>query len=90
VGHDVRLPVAGPDANTVRGLTYYDHRETPGLGGEIGNPSVAGRWQGRKGYDDQWRARITVIKGPAGPPEAIRCTSTACRAPPSPATPSPA
>jgi Na+-transporting NADH:ubiquinone oxidoreductase subunit C len=57
------------DANTVRGLTYYDHRETPGLGGEIGNPTWQNRWQGRKGYDDQWRARITVIKGPAGSAE---------------------
>jgi len=26
-----------PDGNTVRGLTFYDQRETPGLGGEIGN-----------------------------------------------------
>lgn len=60
----------GADGNTVRGLTYYDHRETPGLGGEIGNPTWQDRWQGRKGYDDQWRARITVIKGAAGAPEA--------------------
>ena len=58
-----------PDANTVRGLTYYDHRETPGLGGEIGNPTWQALWQGRKGYDRSWKASITVIKGQAGPPE---------------------
>lgn len=58
-----------PDANTVRGLTYYEHRETPGLGGEIGNPAWQANWQGRKGYDDQWNAGITVIKGQAGTPE---------------------
>jgi Na+-transporting NADH:ubiquinone oxidoreductase subunit C len=58
-----------PDGNTVRGLTYYDQKETPGLGGEIGNPKWQAIWRGRKIYDDQWNARITVIKGPAGPPE---------------------
>jgi Na+-transporting NADH:ubiquinone oxidoreductase subunit C len=59
-----------PDGNTVRGLTYYDQKETPGLGGEIGNPNWQALWRGRKGFDDQWNARITVIKGQAGSPEA--------------------
>lgn len=59
----------GADGNTVRGLTYYDQRETPGLGGEIGNPRWQALWRGRKAYDDQWDARITVIKGKAGAPE---------------------
>jgi Na+-transporting NADH:ubiquinone oxidoreductase subunit C len=56
------------DANTVRGITYYDHRETPGLGGEIGNPAWQKLWKGRRGYDDRGNARITVIKGQAGDP----------------------
>jgi len=60
----------GPDGNTVRGLTFYDHRETPGLGGEIGTAEWLSLWDGRRGYDDKWHARITVIKGPAGSPEA--------------------
>lgn len=60
----------GPDANTVRGLTYYDQKETPGLGGEIGNPRWQALWRGRQAFDDQWNARITVIKGQAGAPEA--------------------
>jgi Na+-transporting NADH:ubiquinone oxidoreductase subunit C len=59
----------GRDGNTVRGLTYYDQRETPGLGGEIGNPKWQALWRGRKGYDENWEARITVIKGVAGPPD---------------------
>ena len=58
-----------PDANTVLGLTFYDQKETPGLGGEIGNPSWQALWRGRKGYDERWEPRITVIKGNAGPPE---------------------
>ena len=24
-----------PDGNTINGITYYQHGETPGLGGEI-------------------------------------------------------
>ena len=58
-----------PDGNTVTGLTYYEHRETPGLGGEVGSPIWQRVWEGRQIYDDQWRARITVIKGVAGDPE---------------------
>jgi Na+-transporting NADH:ubiquinone oxidoreductase subunit C len=58
-----------PDGNTVRGLTYYDQKETPGLGGEISNPKWLALWRGRKGFDDQWNAKITVIKGVAGSPE---------------------
>ena len=57
------------DTTTVRGLTYYDQKETPGLGGEIGNPRWQALWRGRKVYDDQWNARITVIKGQAGAPD---------------------
>ncbi len=59
----------GRDANTVRGLTYYEHRETPGLGGEISNPSWLALWEGRKSYDEQGKPGISVIKGQAGPPE---------------------
>ena len=59
----------GRDANTVRGLTYYEHKETPGLGGEISSPAWLKLWQGRKGYDNKGQPRITVIKGPAGPSE---------------------
>ncbi len=58
-----------PDGNTVRGLTYYDQRETPGLGGEIANPAWQALWRGRKAFDAQWNVGIQVIKGAAGPPE---------------------
>lgn len=59
-----------PDGNTIRGLTYYDQRETPGLGGEIANPTWQALWRGRKAYDANWDVGIQVIKGQAGPPEA--------------------
>jgi Na+-transporting NADH:ubiquinone oxidoreductase subunit C len=52
------------DMNTVEGLTYYAHGETPGLGGEVDNPLWKNRWQGRKMYEDG-RVALQVIKGSA-------------------------
>jgi Na+-transporting NADH:ubiquinone oxidoreductase subunit C len=58
-----------PDANTVQGLVFYDQKETPGLGGEIGNPQWQALWRGRKAYDESWQPKLAVAKGPAGPVE---------------------
>lgn len=55
------------DTTTVKGLTYYEHGETPGLGGEVENPRWRSLWVGRKAYDDNWEPKISVIKGAAGP-----------------------
>jgi Na+-transporting NADH:ubiquinone oxidoreductase subunit C len=57
------------DGNTVRGLTFYEQKETPGLGGEISNPSWQALWVGRKAYDANWAPQLAVIKGRAGPPQ---------------------
>lgn len=54
------------DGNTVRGLTFYEQKETPGLGGEISNPRWQALWHGRKAYDANWEPKLTVIKGQAG------------------------
>lgn len=56
------------DGNTVTGLTFYEHRETPGLGGEIANADWQQLWEGRLAYDAQGRPSLEVIKGQAGPP----------------------
>ena len=56
------------DGNTVRGLTFYEQKETPGLGGEISNPKWQALWQGRRAFDDKWEPQLVVIKGQAGPP----------------------
>ena len=55
------------DGNTVRGLTFYEQKETPGLGGEISNPKWQALWVGRKAYDANWAPQLAVIKGQAGP-----------------------
>jgi Na+-transporting NADH:ubiquinone oxidoreductase subunit C len=56
------------DANTVKGITFYQHAETPGLGGEVDNPKWKGLWPGRKIFDAKGQPALTVIKGQAGPP----------------------
>lgn len=53
------------DANTVAGMTFYQHGETPGLGGEVDNPAWKALWKGRKIYKDG-EPQIEVIKGAAG------------------------
>ena len=65
-----------PDGNTVKGITFYEHGETPGLGGEVDNPSWKSKWPGRMVFGpagssvDSWgKAKIKVKKGYAGTPE---------------------
>ena len=55
------------DANTIKGLTFYQHGETPGLGGEVDNPKWKSLWPGRKAFGDDGKPKIAVIKGQAGP-----------------------
>lgn len=57
------------DANTVRGLRFYEHGETPGLGGEIDNPRWQARWEGKQVYDDEGNVALRVIKGSVNPDE---------------------
>ena len=57
------------DGKTVHGLTYYKHGETPGLGGEVDNPSWKARWTDRIIVDDTGDIVIEVIKGTAGSPK---------------------
>lgn len=54
------------DNETIRGLTFYKHKETPGLGGEVDNPTWKAKWDGRKAYGPEDEPRIKVIKGAAG------------------------
>ena len=58
-----------PDMNTILGITYYDQKETAGLGGEVQNPRWMAKWPGRKVFDDRGRIKIAVKKGVAGSPE---------------------
>jgi Na+-transporting NADH:ubiquinone oxidoreductase subunit C len=55
------------DLKTIHGLTYYQHGETPGLGGEVDNPYWKRLWPGRVAFDAAGRVAIEVIRGAAGP-----------------------
>jgi len=55
------------DLRTVSGITFYEHKETPGLGGEVDNAVWKAKWPGKKVYDDQWQVDFKVIKGEVDP-----------------------
>ncbi len=57
------------DTTTIRGITFYEHGETPGLGGEIENPKWKALWIGRKAFDESWQPAIKILKGQGGPPD---------------------
>jgi Na+-transporting NADH:ubiquinone oxidoreductase subunit C len=56
-----------PDLATIRGITFFDHGETPGLGGECSKPWFQGNFQGKKLWDNGEPVRFEVAKGSADP-----------------------
>lgn len=54
------------DLETVAGIGFYEHAETPGLGGEVDNPNWKAGWVGKQAYEDGV-AEISVIKGRVDP-----------------------
>lgn len=50
------------DMNTVSGITFYEHGETAGLGGEVDNPEWKSQWVGKKIYE-RGEVALRVIKG---------------------------
>ena len=52
-----------PNFKTIIGLEFFDHKETPGLGGEIDNPKWKAIWKGKEVYSDNGDVLISVIKG---------------------------
>jgi len=55
------------DLQTVSGITFYEHLETPGLGGEIDNPQWKASWKGKQAFDDDGNCVIEIIKGQVDP-----------------------
>ncbi|MCA1770351.1 MAG: Na(+)-translocating NADH-quinone reductase subunit C [Halomonas sp.] len=60
------LSVEG-DGNTIVGITYYEHAETPGLGAEVNNPRWQAQWEGKQVFDEagDLTPAIRVAKGSA-------------------------
>jgi len=57
------LGLAG-DANTVLGLSFYEHAETPGLGALVDSPGWKAQWHGKKAVDEGGALRLGVGPGP--------------------------
>lgn len=55
------LAVEG-DGNTILGLSFYEHGETPGLGGEVDNPKWKGQWPSKLIFRDDGSVGIEVTK----------------------------
>lgn len=53
------------DFTTVRGISFYEHGETPGLGGEVENRKWQQSWQGKKVYDNAEKPALGLVKGKA-------------------------
>lgn len=72
------------DGRTVKGITYYDQGETPGLGGEVENPNWRAQFVGKKVLDDNGQPALKVVKGARVP--AMNLPLMAFPAPRSPLT----
>lgn len=55
------------DLKTVVGLGFYQHAETPGLGGEVDNPNWKAQWTGKVVFDESGKPAISVVKGSVDP-----------------------
>ncbi|MFC2973636.1 Na(+)-translocating NADH-quinone reductase subunit C [Azotobacter bryophylli] len=55
------------DLNTVAGMGFYQHAETPGLGGEVDNPKWKALWRGKTLFDDHGSLAVKVVKGGVDP-----------------------
>lgn len=55
------------DLNTVSGFGFYEHAETPGLGGEIDNPKWTALWPGKTLHDDKGNLALHIVKGNVNP-----------------------
>jgi Na+-transporting NADH:ubiquinone oxidoreductase subunit C len=55
------------DMNTIKGISFYEHKETPGLGARIEEPEWRAMWSGIHSYDDKGVVATGVTK--AGNPK---------------------
>ena len=57
-----------PDGITAKGITFYAHKETPGLGGEVDKPWFQNNFIGKRFVDEEGNlVGVKVMKGKANP-----------------------
>ena len=70
VGRGLWGPIRGfvslePDWNTIRGVTFHDHNETPGLGAEISHPDFLDQFRGKRLRGDDGTPALRVVSNDA-------------------------
>ncbi|MCQ4288052.1 Na(+)-translocating NADH-quinone reductase subunit C [Pseudomonas stutzeri] len=55
------------DLNTVAGFGFYQHGETPGLGGEVDNPKWRNQWPGKELFNENGELAVQIVKGSVDP-----------------------
>lgn len=55
------------DLTSINGFAFYEHGETPGLGGEVDNPRWKAQWIGKKAFDGEGTLKLEVLKGAVNP-----------------------
>ena len=58
------------DLNTVQDIMFYEHQETPGLGGRITRDAWRSNWPGRRIYDDSGEVALRLVRKPPPADEA--------------------
>ncbi|MBC8213402.1 MAG: NADH:ubiquinone reductase (Na(+)-transporting) subunit C [Candidatus Marinimicrobia bacterium] len=52
-----------PDLNTIKGITFYEHGETPGLGGEIDKDWFTSNFKGKTIFEEGKLVSVKIAKG---------------------------
>ena len=55
------------DLTTISGIGFYNHKETPGLGGEVDNSKWKASWKGVRLYDLDGQASVSLVKTRSDP-----------------------
>ncbi len=58
------------DLQTISGLGFYQHKETPGLGGEVDNPKWKAAWEGVQLFDTSGTPNVQLVKRRSSPQSA--------------------
>jgi Na+-transporting NADH:ubiquinone oxidoreductase subunit C len=61
------LLALAPDGRTARALSFYEQRETAGLGSEVASPKWLGQWSGKTLVGRDGEPIIEVVKGSVDP-----------------------
>jgi Na+-transporting NADH:ubiquinone oxidoreductase subunit C len=67
----------GSDMRTIRGITFYEQEETPGLGGEIVTAGFRDQFVGRSIVDEAGNPGIIISSGPEPAPNKVDAISGA-------------